>query len=130
MHAIFLGGRAVLALNAPALGQTTIPFTTKMFRVSRCDAQANVLTSYPICRRMFQDFIRCTSVLLGRPIRLPLLSTAGNHAESNHDVDFTNITHKVMNTVVWGLVANGRLVAEASDVGTFSPGAEIKHKYG
>jgi hypothetical protein len=46
------------------------------------------------------------------------------------NVDFTNITNKVMTTVEWGLVANGRLVAEARDVGTFSPGAEIKHRYG
>ncbi len=35
-----------------------------------------------------------------------------------------------MTEIEFGLVANGRLVAEVRDVGTFSPGAEIKHKFG
>jgi hypothetical protein len=40
-----------------------------------------------------------------------------------------NITQLVMTSVVWGLVANGHLVAEAKDVGTFTPGVEIRKKY-
>ena len=36
----------------------------------------------------------------------------------------------VMTDIEFGLVANGRLVAEVRDVGTFSPGAEIKHQFG
>ena len=41
-----------------------------------------------------------------------------------------NISPKVMKEVQFGLIANGILKAEAKDVGTFSPNAEIKHKYG
>jgi len=35
-----------------------------------------------------------------------------------------------MHTIEFGLVANGVLRAEVRDVGTFSPGAEIKHSFG
>ncbi|MBV8164771.1 MAG: hypothetical protein JOZ91_10945 [Candidatus Eremiobacteraeota bacterium] len=45
-------------------------------------------------------------------------------------IDYVNISHKTMSEIEFGLVANGRLVAEVRDVGTFSPGAEIKHKFG
>jgi|SRR5271166_4209879 len=45
-------------------------------------------------------------------------------------VDWMNVTNKVMKDVQFGLIANGILKAEARDVGTFSPNAEIKHKYG
>ena len=121
-----------LAFNAPALRQHCVDtvFTHKLFKVSRCDAQANLTTSYPVYRLCSGILSVCAAVLLGRPLRLRLLSTAGDYANPTMYIDFTNVTHKVMKDVVWGLVANGRLVAEARDVGTFSPGAEIKHKYG
>ena len=45
-------------------------------------------------------------------------------------IDYTNVGNKVATTIEFGLVARGRLVAEVRDVGTFSPGAEIKHKFG
>jgi hypothetical protein len=45
-------------------------------------------------------------------------------------IDYSNATQAVMTDIEFGLVANGRLVAEVRDVGTFSPGAEIKHKFG
>jgi hypothetical protein len=45
-------------------------------------------------------------------------------------LDYVNVAHDVMKTIDFGLVANGRLVAEVRDVGTFSPGAEIKHSFG
>jgi hypothetical protein len=45
-------------------------------------------------------------------------------------LDYKNATPKVMGTIDFGLVANGRLVAEVRDVGTFSPGIEIKHSFG
>lgn len=45
-------------------------------------------------------------------------------------IDYVNVTPKVMGTIEFGLVANGRLVAEVRDVGTFSPHAEIKHQFG
>jgi len=45
-------------------------------------------------------------------------------------IDYVNVSHKTMSEIEFGLVANGKLVAEVKDVGTFSPGAEIKHKFG
>ncbi len=45
-------------------------------------------------------------------------------------IDYTNTTNKVMKQIEFGLVANGRLVEEVKDVGTFSPGVEIKHEFG
>jgi hypothetical protein len=45
-------------------------------------------------------------------------------------IDYTNVSHKTMKQIEFGLVANGILKAEVKDVGTFSPGAEIKHKFG
>ena len=45
-------------------------------------------------------------------------------------IDYSNATDKVMKQIEFGLIAGGRLVAEVKDVGTFSPGAEIKHEFG
>lgn len=42
-------------------------------------------------------------------------------------VNYSNQTQKVMKNIRFGLIANGMLVAEVRDVGTFSPGIEIKH---
>jgi hypothetical protein len=44
-------------------------------------------------------------------------------------IDYKNISPKTMTTIEFGLVANGRLVAEVRDVGTFTTGAEIKHTF-
>jgi hypothetical protein len=45
-------------------------------------------------------------------------------------IDYTNATANPMKEIEFGLVANGNLVAEVKDVGTFSPGVEIKHQFG
>ncbi|MGZ3499071.1 MAG: hypothetical protein ACXWNK_14605 [Vulcanimicrobiaceae bacterium] len=45
-------------------------------------------------------------------------------------IDYVNVSDKPMKSIEFGLIANGRLVAEVRDVGTFSPNAEIKHKFG
>jgi hypothetical protein len=45
-------------------------------------------------------------------------------------IDYTNTSHQVMKEIEFGLIANGNLVAEVKDVGKFSPGVEIKHKFG
>jgi hypothetical protein len=45
-------------------------------------------------------------------------------------IDYTNVTNVVMHQIEFGLLVRGELVAEVKDVGTFSPGAEIKHKFG
>jgi hypothetical protein len=45
-------------------------------------------------------------------------------------IDYTNATQIPMKEIEFGLVANGNLIAEVKDVGTFSPGVEIKHEFG
>ena len=45
-------------------------------------------------------------------------------------IDFVNLSPNTMKTIDFGLVANGKLVAIVRDEGTFSRGAEIKHKFG
>jgi hypothetical protein len=45
-------------------------------------------------------------------------------------IDYVNATSAVMKQIEFGLIVRGDLVAEVKDVGTFSPGAEIKHKFG
>ena len=45
-------------------------------------------------------------------------------------IDYVNVTPTVMRSIEFGLIANGRLVAEVRDVGTFSPNVEIKHQFG
>ncbi len=45
-------------------------------------------------------------------------------------IAYSNQTNEVMTEIEFGLVAKGTLVAEVRDVGTFSPGAEIKHEFG
>jgi hypothetical protein len=45
-------------------------------------------------------------------------------------IDYVNRTGVVMKDIEFGLIAGGQLVAEVRDVGTFSPGIEIKHEFG
>jgi hypothetical protein len=45
-------------------------------------------------------------------------------------IDYYNRSAVPIKLIDFGLVANGRLVAEVRDAGTFSPGAEIKHEFG
>jgi hypothetical protein len=45
-------------------------------------------------------------------------------------IDYTNISHKTMSEIEFGLVANGVLLAEVRDVGTFTPNSKIQHRFG
>jgi len=45
-------------------------------------------------------------------------------------IDYTNVSSRSATSVEFGLVARGDLVAEVKDVGTFTPNAEIKHRFG
>jgi hypothetical protein len=52
------------------------------------------------------------------------------HSNPTLAIDYVNETKVVMERIEFGLVVGGELVAEAKDVGTFSPGVEIKHEFG
>jgi hypothetical protein len=45
-------------------------------------------------------------------------------------IAYANATQMEMKSIEFGLVANGQLVAEVRDEGTFSPGAKIEHEFG
>lgn len=127
---------ALLAMGVapPALAQTSmvngaLP-TAAVLHVNRCDPQLNppVMTGpyvgfgpgyYPGGRYYWND------VYGYRYNQAPMLPANGTLF-----LDFKNITHKVMSTIEFGLVANGHLVAEVRDVGKFSPNVEIKHEFG
>lgn len=121
-----------LALLAPVAAQqhpAWIVWTPKFLKVSRCDAQQNVSTSYAYAGYSPGFYPYARPYYWGDPYGYGFYQPPISTASPTMYVDFTNITNRVMKTIVWGLYANGHLVAEAKDVGTFSPGAEIKHKY-
>uniref|UniRef100_E6Q211 Uncharacterized protein n=1 Tax=mine drainage metagenome TaxID=410659 RepID=E6Q211_9ZZZZ len=45
-------------------------------------------------------------------------------------IAYVNQTHRVMKKIEFGLLARGRIVAEVRDLGTFTPGALIRHQFG
>lgn len=121
-----LAAIAFLSLSAAALAQHH-PFTERLVAVSKCDPNANVSTRYPGYVPGYYPASRYYwGDVYGTRFYQPPVTTAN----PTLNVDFKNVTNKVMSEIEWGLIANGRLVAEAKDVGTFSPGAEIKHQYG
>jgi hypothetical protein len=113
---------AILAISAsPAVAVTV---TGPPVHVSACNPQLNQSVSYPPAyypagRYYWND------VYGQRYYQPPIAST-----NPQLGIDYINATQTVMTQIEFGLIANGRLVAEVRDVGTFSPGAEIKHKFG
>lgn len=116
---------AALVLAVPMLGISTNP----LIKVTTCRPSLNVSTSYwygwtpgyyppyppyrwytPYNTWYYEPPITTTNPELG--------------------IDYTNMTQKTMKIVEFGLVANGNLIAEVRDVGKFSPGVEIKHRFG
>jgi hypothetical protein len=117
-----------LVCSAPAAAQERhMIFTHKLFHISRCDAQLHAMTSYPAYVPGYYPYAR--PYYWADPYGYGFYQPPVTTTSPTMYVDFKNITDQTMTTVVWGLVANGRLVAEAKDVGKFSPGAEIQHKY-
>ncbi|HTV92517.1 MAG TPA: hypothetical protein VMG98_07355 [Verrucomicrobiae bacterium] len=115
---------AVLAAtSSPAVAVT---ITGPPIHVSKCDPQLNAAPlygpgyyPYPANRYYWRD-------VYGYRYYQPPIATSS----PTLSIDYINRTDAVMKHIQFGLVANGRLVAEVRDVGTFSPGAEIKHSFG
>ncbi len=116
---------SVAPARAPA-----VEFTRSLFRINRCDARANVTTSPGFGSFTPGFYPRRGPWFWTDPWGVGFYQPPITSAHPAMYVDFVNITHRVMTTIVWGLIANGRLVAEARDVGTFSPGVEILKSYG
>ena len=114
--------------STPSSGSHPVPKGSQLINVSHCSAALNVMQSggyagytpgYWGPRGYWGD-------VYGGSFYSPPITTTNPQMA----VDYMNITHKTMTEIEFGLVANGVLKAEARDVGTFSPNAEIKHKYG
>ncbi len=45
-------------------------------------------------------------------------------------ISYTNISHKTMHSIQFGLLSDEILAGEVQDVGTFEPGVLVKHKLG
>ena len=117
-----------LVVSAPAVSATLhMPHPIK---VNTCNPQRNhyVATGYapayyPVGMNPYWGW---PSVYGYRYYQYPVSSTSN----PTLGIDYVNSTEIVMKDIEFGLIANGRLVAEVRDVGTFSPGVEIKHEFG
>lgn len=106
--------------------------STSPVKVNTCDPLRNLVTStpayvryapgyYPVGRYSWTD-------VYGRTYyQYPVSTTTANPQLA---IDYVNVEQKPMKSIEFGLVARGTLVAEVRDVGTFSPGVEIKHTFG
>ena len=113
------------ASNADTMGSTGT--ARSPIKVNRCDPMLNVTTYpvgfvpgyYPYGAPYFWTDIYGYRYAQARVSRNAFLA-----------IDYFNRSAVPISSIEFGLVANGRLVAEVRDVGTFSPGAEIKHEFG
>jgi hypothetical protein len=116
--------------QADTMGSSMSGAASGPIHVNRCapSQTTNVHNAYPVgysaAYYPYRGPYRYNDVY-GRYYTQPSVTTTSNLA-----IDYVNKTENVMKTIDFGLVVNGRLVAEVRDEGTFSPGAEIKHEFG
>ena len=131
MRFIVVAALVLLTQTAPAVAQQPHQlFTKKLFTINRCDAKKNVTTSGPHYADYSPGYYPGGAYYWSDPYGTGFYQPPTTSSHPQMYVDFINITHKTMKGIMWGLVAGGRLVAEAKDVGSFSPGVEIKKEYG
>jgi hypothetical protein len=125
----FARGFAVLCIAAglPALASAYAHLnTTHPIDVSTCNPQRNEVRGYTPAYYPFGvgPYWGWPSVYGPMYYQYPV---AGHPTLAIH---YSNATNVVMKDIEFGLVVHGNLVAEVRDVGTFSPGAEIRHEFG
>lgn len=131
MRFVVIVAAVLLVLSVNAIAQQPHQlFTKKLFIVSKCDAKANVNTSGGYYGGYYAGFYPGVPYYWRDPYGVGYYQPPTTTTYPQMYVNFKNVTNRTMTGIVWGLVANGRLVAEAKDVGTFSPNVEIKKKYG
>ncbi|MBV8245949.1 MAG: hypothetical protein JOZ38_08520 [Candidatus Eremiobacteraeota bacterium] len=125
--------RCALFLATPLflLGVETTPATQQLhghdlIHVSNCHPSMNEMTSYPSAYYPYAGRPWGWTSVYGYAYTMPPVTTTSPALQ----IDYTNVYTKPMKDIEFGLVARGVLIAEVRDVGTFSPGAEIKHKFG
>lgn len=129
LAALLATGISSSALAQPPMSMSNGAASPKVVHVNRCDPQLTTVTSpayvgfrpgfYPGGPYFWPD-------VYGYRYAQPALVSSNGVLY----LDYVNVTSKVMSSIEFGLVANGRLVAEVRDVGKFSPNAEIKHQFG
>jgi hypothetical protein len=115
-----------LVCSAPALSVAV--HSAHPIKINTCNPQRNVYTNTGFAPAYYPGGIGpywgWPSVYGYQYYQYPV---AGNPTLS---IDYVNATQTVMKDIEFGLVVRGNLVAEVRDVGTFSPGIEIKHEFG
>lgn len=130
MKRFFVPMGLVLALLASSASSASAMTYSGLLKVSQCKASLNLNTFagggwgpgyYPYAGRPYY-----WGSVYGYTYYQPPVTTT----DPQLGIDYTNVSPKAMKEIEFGLVANNNLVAEVKDVGTFSPGVEIKHKFG
>jgi hypothetical protein len=125
-----LGVAALCSLCvAPAVSATTHP--AHPIKVNACNPERNIRYNYAGYTPAFYPYGYGYGRYWGWPsVYGPTYYQYPVQGEPTLGIDYVNVTSSVMKDIEFGLVVRGSLVAEVRDVGTFSPGAEIKHKFG
>ena len=98
---------------------------SQLIHVAECDPRLNV-AERPFVGYVPGFYRGYWYDAYGRRYYQPVVATA----KPELGINYTNVSSRAMSQIEFGLIANGHLVAEVRDVGTFSPGAEIKHTFG
>ena len=123
---------AIVALASAAVSNAHAMTYSGLVRVSTCRATLNVRSFYgggwtsgyypPYGYRHYWPWPSVYGWIYDEP---PITST-----NPELGIDYINVSDREMREIEFGLVAHGYLIAEVKDVGKFSPGAEIKHRFG
>jgi hypothetical protein len=143
MKSVFMFSVAVAALIAtstcrPGTAQTVVqPMTngavppgSRLISINRCDPQSAAAVSGPAYYGYSPGFYPGRAYYWNDVYGYRYQQAALAGENGTLYLDYKNISPRVMKTIEFGLIANGHLVAEIRDVGTFSPQAEIKHQFG
>ena len=109
---------------------TSVVHGSQLIHVSECNPKLNVMQSGGYAGPGWAPGWGYRGAYWGDVYGAGFYQPPVTTADPQLGIHYKNISTKVMDAIEFGLIANGRLVAEVRDVGTFSPGAEIKHKFG
>ncbi len=115
-----------VALGATTGGAMAVSQSHHPVNVTSCRPSRNVMPAPGFVPAYYPPNLFYWNTVYGYRYYQPRMRTSNPMLA----IDYTNETAKTMKEIEFGLVANGYLVAEVKDVGTFSPGAEIKHEFG
>lgn len=120
--------------TAPSMSGTAAPAAvpaSSLIHVSTCSANSNVKQANSALSGYGNSYYGSATNnnwadVYGGMYYAPPITTVNPEL----GIDFKNISSKTMTTIEFGLITNGMLLAEVRDTGSFTTGAEIKHKYG